>query len=141
MRLAGRMTGVTLIELLTVVAVVAILGTLAVANYRKYLLRTNRTDATTALLRIQVAEEKFYLQKNTYTTDLTALGLSATTTNGYYTLRVAPDPASTNDILTSYVATATAVGGQTDDASCLTLGISDRGLHQSSPSASSTCWR
>ena len=48
--------GMTLIELLTVMAVLAILGTISVSTYRSYLIRTNRTDARTTLLRIQVAE-------------------------------------------------------------------------------------
>jgi type IV pilus assembly protein PilE len=51
-----RMRGVTMIELLTVVAIVAILSSIAVVSYRNYVLRAHRTDATTALLRIQVAE-------------------------------------------------------------------------------------
>ncbi len=54
-----RMRGMTLIELMVVVAIVAILSTLAVASYRRYVLRANRTDATSALLRIQVAEDVY----------------------------------------------------------------------------------
>src|SRR5437899_1251323 len=66
-----RMRGVTLIELMVVLAIVAILSSLAVGSYRRYVLRANRTDATSALLRTQVAEEKYFLHNNTYTTDVT----------------------------------------------------------------------
>ena len=51
-----RMRGMTLIELMVVLAIVAILATIAVGSYGRYVLRANRTEATSALLRIQVAE-------------------------------------------------------------------------------------
>ena len=64
----ARQRGVTLIELMIVVVVLAILGSISVSTYRRYMLRANRTDATTMLLRIQVAQEKFFLQNNGYAT-------------------------------------------------------------------------
>ena len=133
-----RMRGMTLIELMVVVAIVAILASLAVGSYRRYVLRANRTDATSALLRIQVAEEKFFLQNNAYTTDLSAagLGIPSPTSHGFYNLVVAGAPA----IATSFKATATATGTQTQDTSCLTLTIDDQGLRNSAPSTTD-CWR
>src|SRR5579862_6730540 len=139
-----RMRGVTLIELLTVIAVVAILSSIAVSSYHNYLLRTNRTDGTTALLRVQVAEEKYFLQNNTYTTDIadappTGLGVASPTPNGHYTLIVAADPNSTNSIATSYLATATPTGSQAKDTACPTITINDQG--QRGPAATATkCW-
>jgi len=132
------MRGVTLIELMVVVAIVAILSSLAVGSYRRYVLRANRTDATSALLRIQVAEEKFFLQNNAYTTDVsaTALNVGSPTPNGFYNLAVAGAPA----IATSFKATATATGTQTQDTSCQTLTIDDQGLRNSAPSTTD-CWR
>ena len=47
--------GVTLIELLTVIVVLGILASIAVPSYRNYLLRAQRTEATTALLNLQAA--------------------------------------------------------------------------------------
>jgi type IV pilus assembly protein PilE len=139
----ARQRGVTLIELVVVMAILAILSTLAVSSYRSYTLRAQRTDAQNALLRIQVAQEKHFLQNNTYTTDIvsappTGLGLGSNTTpGGYYTLAVAADAGG---IGTSYIATATATGGQTQDkAACLTLTINDRG--QRTPLESTGCWR
>jgi type IV pilus assembly protein PilE len=142
----NRMRGVTLLELMVVLAIVAILSTIAVGSYRQYVLRANRTDATGALLRIQVAEEKFFLQNNTYTTSVSpqppaGLGVSSPTPNGFYTIAVTGDPNSTNNIATSFLATATAVGAQTADTSCLTLTITDQGQRSSAPSTSATCWR
>jgi len=136
----GRMKGMTLVELLTVMMILAVLSTIAVSSYRRYLIRANRTDATTALLRIQVAEEKFFLQNNRYTDQVTAdLGFaSATTSGGYYTLAVAPAAGGT--LATSYVATASATSKQADDTTCVSLAIDDQGQRISSPSAPSTCW-
>src|SRR6266480_7851318 len=136
---SNRMRGMTLIELMVVLAIVAILSTLAVGSYRRYVMRANRTDATSALLRIQVAEEKYFLQNNAYTTNVTAapptgLGVASPTTNGFYTLAVTGNPASTNNIAPSFLATATATGAQTADTSCATLTITDQGLRSSAPS-------
>ena len=140
---SNRMRGMTLIELMVVLAIVAILSTLAVGSYRRYVMRANRTDATSALLRIQVAQEKYFLQNNAYTTNVTAaspagLGVASPTPNGFYTLAVAGG--STGNIATSFVATATATGSQTADTSCLTLTIDDQGLRNSAPSTTE-CWR
>ena len=62
----ARSRGVTLLELMIVVVILGILGTIAVSTYRGYLLRTNRTEARMALLRVQAAQEKFFLQWNRY---------------------------------------------------------------------------
>jgi type IV pilus assembly protein PilE len=140
-----RMRGVSLIELLTVLTIVAILGSLAVGAYGRYSLRANRTDAKAALLRIQVAEEKFFLGNNTYTTDFTSapptgLGVQsgANTNNSRYTITLAAG--SSGSIATSYLATATAINGQTqDDSNCAVFTINDRG--DRTPADSTGCWK
>jgi len=139
----NRIRGVTLIELMVVLAIVAILSSLAVASYRRYVLRANRTDATSALLRIQVGEEKYFLQNNTYTINATAtpptgLGVASPTPNGFYNITVTPG--TTGSIATSFSATAAATSTQTQDTSCLTLTIDDQGLRNSAPSTTD-CWR
>ena len=141
-----RMRGISMIELMTVVVVVAMLATISIQSYRGYLVRAHRTDATTALLRIQVAEEKYFLQNNTYTTNLAAappggLGIATATQNGYYNVAVAADANSTNSIATSFAATATATGGQTKDTACLTLTINDQGQKGPTQTAVANCWK
>jgi type IV pilus assembly protein PilE len=142
------MSGMTLIELLTVMIVLGVLSTLAVGSYRNYLIRTNRVDGRQLLLRIQVAEQKFFLQNNTYTTDLVSatsaggLGLSNTSPAGFYTMAVVPGnvltPAGT--IATTFTATAVATGTQTaDTAACLTMSIDDQGAK--TPGDISGCWK
>ncbi|MCX7058543.1 MAG: type IV pilin protein [Proteobacteria bacterium] len=139
----NRQSGMTLIELLVTLAIVAILSSLAISSYRSYTLRANRIEAETVLMKVQVAEEKFFLQNNTYTTTLATappagLGIAATTPSGYYTLAIAAG--TTGSITTSYAVTATATGAQTHDkTACLTLAINDQG--QQTPAPSSDCWK
>lgn len=145
-RLARRQSGVTLVELLIVIVVLAVLSTISVATYRSFTLRANRTDATTTLLRIQVAQEKFFLQNNRYASgsgELTGappagLGVGLRTgdltPNGYYaiTLDAADD--------THYTATATATAGQIQDkADCQTFTLNEQGTR--TPAESSGCWK
>lgn len=136
-----RVRGFTLIELLVTVAVAVILISIAVPNYRSYVQRANRSDATTALLRIAAAQEKFYIQNNTYTTDLSAAGLGIPgTDNGYYTLSLA---AGAGGLTVGYTATATAAAGkrQADDTGCASFTINERGVRGSSPKAPDVCWK
>ncbi len=137
--------GFSLIELMIVVAIVAILATIATGSYRRYAMRANRTDAKSALLQIQVAQEKYYLQYSAYVTTLaniaaappTGLGVAidgstGATAAGYYTI------ALNNPTATSYTLTATAVNGQAADTDCPTLSVDQSG--QKLPGPPSHCW-
>jgi type IV pilus assembly protein PilE len=135
----ANQTGVTLIELMIVVCIVAILAAVAIPNYRAYVLRSNRTDATSALMRVAAAQEKFYLQRNTYTTDATALLGRNTSERGWYTITIVPGAAG---ITTSYTATAAPVAGQVQasDTTCTSFTLTQSGVR--GPSSSATeCWR
>lgn len=144
-----RQSGVTLMELLTVVIVVSILASLAVPSYRRYLLRAQRSDATTALLRMQSAQEKHFLQYGVYVTTTAnipnahsagGLGLPITSERGYYNMAVAATA-------TGYTFTATPVpgGGQADDTSCVSFTVNEAGTKQAFNSGSvdstTTCFR
>jgi type IV pilus assembly protein PilE len=137
--------GVTLIELMTVVVVVAILAAIAIPSYRQYLLRSNRTEAKAALLQLQTAQEKFYLQRNAFTADVTGappagLGLTGVTETGKYAISVALDDGDGQ----SYTATATpaAGGGQEDDTQCVDFTIDERGTKGvTGPLGQRDCWR
>jgi len=146
-RTSRRQRGVTLIELMTVVVIIAVLATIAIPTYRRYLIRSQRSEAKIALLQLQTAQEKFYLQNNSYvdngniaTAPSNGLGISAVTETGKYTLAITAYGAAGQ----SYTATATprAGGGQTDDKECTTYTITDRGTKGSTGSATTqTCWR
>ena len=102
--------GFSLIELLTVVVIIGILAIIALPSYRQYSVRSQRTDAKTALLRLATNQERFYLQNRRYggTADLPALGFAAALSEkGAYAITVPTANADT------YTATATVtVGGR-----------------------------
>lgn len=135
----ANQTGVTLIELMIVVAVISILAAIAYPSYQTQVRRSHRTDATAALLQIQVAQEKYFLQNNSYGTLAqlvpTSLGLRTSgadivTTNGYYRVDFSAQTATT------FTARATPIGGQASD-SCGTYTISHTGTRTPTTSG---CW-
>jgi type IV pilus assembly protein PilE len=141
--------GFTLVELMVTVVVLALLTSISVSSYRNYMMRTHRTEATAALLQVQVAQEKFYLQNRTYATNAqltlaqpNGLGLLATTTpGGYYTIRILnADP--TTDF--SAMATPDATKGQAADTACQSISINQSGQKSASDGSNdttATCWR
>jgi len=129
---------VTLLELMTVVFIIAILASIAIPAYRQYLIRAQRSDATSALLTLQQAQEKWYLQNSTYAPDVATLGTPATSQNGLYTISITPGAGNQ-----SYTASAVPISTQSqrDDTKCQTLTLTDtgvRGTTGTSPVA--TCW-
>lgn len=145
-----RQLGITLIELLTVIIVIAILASVAVPSYRNYLIRTQRTEARTALLQLQAAQEKFYLDNNRYTDNVSdprpeGLGLSGVTETGKYRIRIELDAGGQR-----YTAVAEPApgGGQEDDTDCGTLTVTDTGVRgirlnevDGDDAAAAECWR
>ena len=144
-----RQTGVTLLELMVTLSIVGILAAISVTTYRSYSMRANRTEARTALLRIQVAQEKFFLQNNTYTTNLTAAapnglgmnaavqGAGAVSPRGLYVITVAAGPTGLG---TSFIASATAQATQVkDDPNCLVFTVDDSGNRTPDDTATG-CW-
>ena len=146
--LRDRMRGVTLMELLVVIMILGVLVSIAVPTYRKYLLRSQRSEAKIALLQLQTAQEKYYSQYNAYTDKVTAsstasspgLGLPGTSETGKYDIKVT----NIADGGQSYTATASphAGGGQTDDKDCANFTINERGVRgNSGTSTVQACWK
>jgi type IV pilus assembly protein PilE len=142
-----RPGGFTLVELLIAIVIVAILSAIAIPGYRSYVQRAQRTEAKTALLRAQGAQEKFFVQYNRYAAALApaapdGLGIPGTTETGLYTLVLALTDGGTGFRIT---ATARAGGAQDDDSRCATLSIDNNGLKgaRNSAGADTTqeCWR
>jgi len=143
-----KMRGMTLIELLVVIGVLGVLSAIAVPTYRKYLLRAQRSEAKIALLQLQTAQEKYYLQYNTYTDDVTVastaetpgLGLPGTSETNKYDIVVTELGAGGQ----SYTATASPHkgGGQTDDKDCANFTITERGVRGiSGTKTPEFCWK
>ena len=64
----------TLIELMVTVAILGIIATIGIPQYQSYMMRAYRTDTITELQAILAAQERFYGDNITYTTNLLALG-------------------------------------------------------------------
>jgi type IV pilus assembly protein PilE len=143
----ARLRGFTLVELMVTVVVASILFAIAIPTYTSQVQKSRRTDARSALLDLAGREERFLSVSANYTQTATQLGYSAfpqTIGNGYYQVKVdAPDPAFTGTG-PSFVATATAIGGQAKDTACATLTVDQIGQHKSKDSSSAdtstTCW-
>jgi type IV pilus assembly protein PilE len=142
-----RPGGFTLVELMIAIVIVAILSAIAIPGYRSYVQRAQRAEAKTALLRVQGAQEKFFVQYNRYAAALApavpdGLGTPSTTETGLYTLALVLTDGGAGFRVT---ATARAGGAQDDDARCATLSIDNNGLKgaRNSAGADTTqeCWR
>jgi len=130
------MAGVTLMELMIVVVIVGILAAVGYPNYRDFAARAKRTEAKAALLQIATNQERFYLNNNSYTDDLTDLGFPVDpyeTDSGSYDVDVAPGADESG-----YTATASFKLGGSEAGKCLTFTINGAGAKSSAPYAD--CW-
>src|SRR5210317_2497205 len=135
MQIRKKVTGVTLIELLIALVIVSILAAFAYPNYQEFVARAKRNEARAALLRLATNQERFYLNNNTFTADLTQIGFSSspfTTETGYYVVSV------TSATPSNFSATATYQHGGSEAGKCLTFTIDGRGKKSSGPDTD--CW-
>ena len=146
-----RQTGMTLIELMIVVVVLGIIIAIGVPSYRGYIIRANRVDATSALLRLAANQERFYMQNNIYASNAqlaaalpAGLGIPATD-HGYYDLAIA---AAGGGLTVGYTASAAVVNGESQgsDTDCWVFTVNEMGLRtarKKAPPVDNTgvCWQ
>jgi type IV pilus assembly protein PilE len=136
--------GITLFELLVVLVIVGLVTAFALPSFQRQVVRVHRTEAMSALLALQSAEETFYLRHAAYTADIAApppagLGMAVTTQSNRYLLSVA----LAADRQT-YVATATPAPeeGQSADLECFAFSVDSRGRRSVSGTGESRrCWK
>ncbi len=139
--------GFTLIELMTVILVLGILVGVGVPTYRNYVMRAQRAEAKTTLMRVQAQQEKFYMQNNTYTTDVNnpppaGLGIPASE-NLYYDIAIV---AGAGGLTIGYTVSATPAAGspQLDDEDCALFSVTRSGVRyaesQAAVDKTQTCW-
>lgn len=137
LRAGSLQRGMTLVEVTAVLAVVGILAAVALPSQLAQLQRARRLDATSALTRLQFAQERHRALQGRYAPDLAALGPSATTRSleGLYDLD-ARDAGDGNVVL---LARARPDRAQHGDTECreITLHLS-QGLAEAGPSG--RCW-
>ena len=112
--------GMTLIELMLVVVIIGVLTTLIFPTFEQHILASRRGDGVTQLLRLKIQQEAFRIENISYA-NTEQLSLS---TSDYYAFTVSDVSAAT------YSITATAIGSQIADETCLTLLI-DQSMNKS----------
>lgn len=148
-----RCSGFSLVELLVALVIFSVIASLAIPSYRQYVRRANRVDATSALMRVAAAQEKFYVQNGRYAGDdelaeppPAGLGIDGTE-RGYYALALS---AAAEGLTVGYTATATVLtdAAQHDDTDCWEFSINERGIRGAATQAGGTgpeiterCWR
>lgn len=136
MKLRRQIAGITLMELMIVVVIIGILAAIAYPNYRQYMARAKRNEAKAELLKIATLQERFYLQNNTYTTDMTNLGFALSSSNlsdsESYVINVTA--ANAND----FTAVATYQHSDDEASKCLTFQIDGSLTKTSAPDTE--CW-
>lgn len=126
--------GFTLIELMISVAIVGILAAVAYPSYTSFITTSNRSEGQRELLRLANLQEETFIDRRSYTTDMTALGMTADphlTEFGNYSIDATIDNGGTTFLLT-----ATAKRTQTSDTGCTALTVNEAG--QKLPAI---CWR
>ena len=135
-KLMHRMRGVTLMELMIVVVIIGFLAVIAYPNYRDFAARAQRNEAKAALLQIATNQERFYLQNNTYTCDMTRLGFAAAagfvTESRSYTVDVTACNAD------NFTAQAVYNKADAEAGKCGTFQINGRNVKTSAPLGD--CW-
>ena len=135
-KLMHTMRGITLIELMIVVVIIGFMAVIAYPNYREFAARAKRNEAKAALLKIATNQERFYLQNNTYTCDMTRLGFAGAgpvqTDSGTYSVDVTFCDANNFIALADYIPTDAEAG------KCDTFQINGRNVKTSAPLGD--CW-
>ncbi|WP_293935871.1 type IV pilin protein [Iodobacter sp.] len=131
--------GFTLIELVIALVIIAIIAAFALPYYQEMVRKSRRNDAVLMMAKIQLAEEKWRVNNNSYSNALSAMGFNLAgdaikTKHGYYNILIKSPTA------TSYRITATAIKGSSQalDQGCTTLvmTISNKQTTHSPPA----CW-
>ena len=141
--------GFSLTELLVVLAILGLLAAAAIPLWNRQVERTRRLDATEALIRIAVLQERFYFENGRYagsgelaTPAPTGLGVSGTE-RGYYRLEL---QAVEGDLSAGYEARATAdlENAQAGDEECRVFFLDSTGRRSAETAdrsdSSSECW-
>jgi type IV pilus assembly protein PilE len=139
-----RSRGFTAVEFLIVFTIVAILAAVAYPSFTKSIAKGRRADAKSSLLDLANRMEQYYAQNNTFATATIAAGNTstdvlsgATTSQGYYTLSITAQAAST------YSIKATRAGVQASD-SCGDFTLTSAGvkglLSNTSGYTVALCW-
>jgi len=113
--------GFTLIELMIAIAVVSVLAAVALPSFADAFRKGRRAEAMSALMQLQMAQERWRADHARYTDRLADLRHHEVSTGGHYRLAIVAADAH------GYVLEATAINAQAADRACQVLVLSQRG--------------
>ncbi|GAA5526174.1 hypothetical protein Maes01_02769 [Microbulbifer aestuariivivens] len=134
--------GFTLIELLITIVIVTILASIAIPSYQQSVTKSRRADGISALLRLQLEQEKFRANCRFYAGALgnanscgtdaanSTLAFSTTSEAGYYTIAITAAAGN------GYTITADPTGAQAGDTTCDPLSYT----HPAGTKSPAGCW-
>ena len=146
-----RQKGFTLMELMIVVVIVGVLMMVALPAYQDSLQKGRRADGMAALMDAAGRQEKFMLDRSTYTTDMSDLGYVVTEGEDYY---ISPEGhykieakdcdggEDAEKLKTCYQLTAEPAAGsvQGKDKKCTSFILNSNGTKSATGSLASECW-
>lgn len=107
--------GFSLVELMVVVAIIGILATIGIPQYQKFMAKARQAEAKGHLNSIFQGESSFFTEYNGYTTNLSAIGVSATGIGLRYNAGFANGTACTNYAVLTAVGAPAAGANATND--------------------------
>ena len=120
--------GFTLLELMITLTIIGIITSIAYTSFQSYVLKARRIDATETLMKLAVAQERFYNQHMYYSNDISSTaGLnhqSLLTSEGFYQLSVVIKTYS-KDGKDSFILTAKAINNQANDKDCINFSLNN----------------
>ncbi len=102
-----KVAGFSLIELMIVIVIIGTLAAVALPSYKNSMMKTRRGDAKEALTNAAAAMERYFFTHNQYTSTLSAIGSSTTSSEGHYTLGVYTHPTYDDSDATTALTCAT----------------------------------
>ena len=137
-------SGFSLIEVLIAITIVGLLAAISYPRFQNSMIKSRRAEGKTALLDLQQRMERFFLDRNSYTTATIGSGNSTTdvlssnlTENGRYTLQIS----ATSNTPPSYTIQAVPQPPQNADTECGTFTLNSKGIRGISGTGQvSTCW-
>lgn len=139
--------GFTLIELIIVIAIISILAAITIPSYMNNVRDTRRSEATSALVQLSQAMERYYTVNYTY--EGAAAGGADTGAPAASTFGTTQSPATGDAHYnltisaatpTSYTLSATPTGAQTNDV-CGVLTLTNTNVRGDSGAPGIRCWR
>ena len=127
-----KQSAFSLVELIIVMAIIGIIASWAIPSYQQFILSSHRSDAKSALLKLQLEQENWRATHSTYAR-LEELHINSATENDYYQLAIIEQ--GSND---QFLATATPKNSQKKD-SCGTFAINQFGAIYEAY-ANEMCW-